>query len=75
MNQIPLPVTDENTKYFITDRGYHWSRDGQYLTKDGAVIHIVDGRYEYSKIDEYGRRTSVKTITEEVQEDVQARPA
>ena len=45
-----LPVTHENTVYFITERGYHWSRDGQYLSKNDAVIHILDGQFEYAKL-------------------------
>ena len=59
-----LPVTHENTMYFVAHKGYHWSRDGQYLTKDNKVIHILNGRYEYSEVDEYGRRLNPKTITE-----------
>ena len=59
-----LPVTHENTVYFITERSYHWSRDGQYLTKEDAVIHILNGQYEYSKVDEFGRRILVCIISE-----------
>jgi len=59
-----LPVTHANTMYFITERGYHWSRDGQYLTKHDAIIHILDGQYEYSKVDEFGRRLGVHVIAD-----------
>lgn len=58
-----LPVTYENTMYFIS-RGYHWSRDGHYLTKQNKVIHLIDGVYEYAEVDNYGRRLFVKIITE-----------
>lgn len=63
MNITPLEVTQENTMYFVTNREFHLSRDGKTLTKKDATIEIVNGKYEYSKIDEFGRRLFVKIIT------------
>jgi hypothetical protein len=66
----PLPITEENTKYFITEREYHLSRDGQYLTKPGAVI-VIDrerGVYVYAAVDMYGRHLFQKIVTESFKE-------
>lgn len=62
MNKQILKVNGNNTKYFL-NKGYNWDGTGQFLQKEDKRIDIVNGQYEFSKVDQFNRRLFVKIIT------------
>ena len=60
-----LPVTEENTRFFIEQRCYtKLDCQNLVLAKGKYRIHGTNGRYEFSEVDEFERRLWVQTIAE-----------
>jgi len=61
---ILIPNSEITQQYFIEQRGYCYSPyERNCLEKGNERIHIYEDRYEYSEVDEHGRRLFVKIIT------------